>query len=538
MNKIAIRSLIAAMGLALVGLVFFQIYWIDSIVGANEEAFKRDVQDALTAVAQKLEKKEAMVVAVDNFHTNFAFKSPSEGDSNRLELIESTFAKKVVEVQDFAKDSTKRPEWLSFYFDSEKGEKKLRNVSIKVKETSPNEPKAGVFIMKGEVDSIIMANEEYQLRLKRIAKKSEYVQLAMHELFAGSKSLESRIDLVEADSLLKTSLMDRGIDLAYDFGIFDPLEGEFTIERITGNKVELQTSELRANLFPNDIIGEAGYLVVRFPGQQTYLLSKIWVTLLSSLVFIIIILVCFSYAIHTIFKQKKLSEIKNDFINNMTHEFKTPISTVSLACEALRDEQIRNAKGLKERYLGIIHDENKRLGLQVEKVLQMAVIERNDFELKLEEVNVHEIIEKALSNIQIQVTNKGGSISKDLKALNQTITADQMHLTNIVYNLLDNANKYSEDTPAIKIATVDNASGIMIKIIDKGIGMSRDVINKIFEKFYRIPTGNRHDVKGFGLGLAYVKNMVEAHGGDISVQSELRKGSEFTVFLPYQLNHQ
>ncbi|MEO9965240.1 MAG: HAMP domain-containing sensor histidine kinase [Reichenbachiella sp.] len=537
MNKVAIRWLIVAMGLSLVGLIVFQVYWIGSIVSANEEAFKRDAQDALTAVAQKLEKKEAMVVTVDNFHTNFAFKSPSDTDSTRVELIESTFEKKVIQVQDYAKDSINRPEWLSFYFDSEKDNPKLKNVSIRMKETLPDEPDAAIYIMKGEVDSIISDNEEYQKRLKRIAKKSEYVQLAMHELFAGTKSLESRVDLNEADSLLKSSLLDRGIELQYDFGVFDPLVDKFTFERIHDNRDELLNSDLRASLFPNDIMGEAGYLIVRFPDQQSYILSKIWVTLLSSLVFIIIILVCFSYAIRTIYRQKKLSEIKNDFINNMTHEFKTPISTVSLACEALRDDQIRNTKGLNERYLGIIHDENKRLGLQVEKVLQMAVIERNDFDLKLEEVNVHDIIEKAMSHIHLQVSSKGGNISKDLKAINQTVLADQMHLTNIVYNLLDNANKYSKDRPSIKIMTLDNAKGIVIKIVDQGIGMSKDVINRIFEKFYRVPTGNLHDVKGFGLGLAYVKSMIEAHGGDIQVQSELKKGSEFTVFIPYQLNN-
>lgn len=536
MNKLAIRGLIVAMGLALIGLVVFQVYWIDSIVSANEEAFKRDVQDALTTVAEKLEKKEAMVVAVDNFHTNFAFKSPSEDDSTRVELIESTFEKKVVQVQDYAKDSSLRPEWLSFYFDSEKDDPKLKNVSIRVDETLPRSD-GSIYLMKGEVDSIIMDNDEYRKRLKRIAKKSEYVQLAMHELFAGAKTLESRIDQIEADSLLKASLLDRGIELIYDFGIYDPLEERFTIESIMDSKDKLQSSDLRASLFPNDIMGEAGYLVIRFPGQQTYLLSKIWVTLLSSLIFIIIILVCFSYAIHTIFRQKKLSEIKNDFINNMTHEFKTPISTVSLACEALRDEQIRNTEGLNQRYLGIIHDENKRLGLQVEKVLQMAVIERNDFELKLEEVNVHEIIEKAMANIQIQVSSKGGKVMRDLKAINQKIVADQMHLTNIVYNLLDNANKYSAEKPSIKIMTMDHAKGIVIKIMDKGIGMSKDVINKIFDKFYRIPTGNLHDVKGFGLGLAYVKSMIEAHGGEIKVQSEPKKGSVFTIFLPYEINN-
>ena len=217
----------------------------------------------------------------------------------------------------------------------------------------------------------------------------------------------------------------------------------------------------------------------------------------------------------------------------MTHEFKTPISTVSLACEALRDKQINYAEGMRERYLSIIHDENKRLGMQVEKVLQMAVIERKDFELKLETVNVHQIIEKALENVTIQVSKKGGRISKELSAINQTITADQMHLTNIIYNLLDNATKYSNNEPIIKVTTIDSAHGIFIKIIDKGIGMSKDVVNLIFEKFYRVPTGNLHDVKGFGLGLAYVKNMVEAHGGDIKVNSELEKGSEFTLYFPF-----
>ncbi len=534
MSKVAIRWLVVFMGLSLAGLAVFQVYWIGGILGANEEAFKRDVQDALTSVAEKLEKKEALVVAVDNFHANFAFKSPSGDDSTQFELIESTFGKKVVQVQDYAKDAGRGGEWLSFYFGSENAGSKLKDVSVKLTDKLPN---GGAYGAKGELGPMVTEHDEYQKRLKRIAKKSEYLQLAMHELFAGAKPMASRIDVAEADSLLKISLLDRGVGLPYDFGVFDPLAGRFAIGQIAGSKAKLEASELRASLFPNDIMGEAGYLVVRFPGQRVYLLGKVWVTLLSSLAFIVIVMVCFSYAIHTIFKQKKLSEIKNDFINNMTHELKTPISTVSLACEALRDDQVRDTEGLNERYLGIIHDENKRLGLQVEKVLQMAVIERNDFELKLEEVGVHGIIEKAMANIMIQVSNKGGRISKDLQALKQTITADRMHLTNIIYNLLDNANKYSAGAPAIKVRTLDHAKGIMIKVIDKGIGMPKDVLNKIFEKFYRIPTGNLHDVKGFGLGLSYVKNMVEAHGGGIYVQSEPKKGSEFTVFLPYGLNN-
>ena len=328
--------------------------------------------------------------------------------------------------------------------------------------------------------------------------------------------------------------MDHGIDIAYQFGVIDPIDNEMFIKKVTHSLSNLERTDMRVNMYPNDIIGEAGFLLVDFPEQQSFLFKKIWFTLASSVVLILVIIFCFAYAIITIFRQKKLSDIKNDFINNMTHEFKTPISTVSLACEALSDKDVKATEGLKERYLKIIHDENKRLGLQVEKVLQMAVIERKDFDLKLERIDLHEIIEEAIENIAIQVVKKGGKISKELKAVKQSLNADQMHLTNIVYNLLDNANKYSPDKPNIKISTRDTAKGITIQIADQGIGMSKEVLSKIFEKFYRVPTGNLHDVKGFGLGLAYVKNMVEAHGGEIKVKSESNKGSNFKIFLPFQ----
>jgi two-component system phosphate regulon sensor histidine kinase PhoR len=198
---------------------------------------------------------------------------------------------------------------------------------------------------------------------------------------------------------------------------------------------------------------------------------------------------------------------------------------------------VNATQGLKERYLGIIDDENKRLGLQVEKVLQMAVIEKEDLNLKLEDVNVHDVILKAAENISFQIHSKGGDISTDLKAIKQSLRGDELHLTNIMVNLLDNANKYSPEKPEIKISTQDTTKGIVINIIDLGIGMSRDAISKIFDKFYRIPTGNLHDVKGFGLGLAYVKNMVEAHGGEITVTSELKKGSNFRIFLPFDYTY-
>ncbi|MCV9387979.1 sensor histidine kinase [Reichenbachiella ulvae] len=530
MTRVKISWLIVAMGVALVGLIVFQVAWLDNLINSNEQAFKNQVQSALSSVASKLEKREALEVTVDNFHTDFIYKSLSSVDSSRVELIESTFEKKIIEIQDFAQDSSSRPEWMSFYFNADAKADGLKNTPVSV--NSDLHPQDNKVIYLGENTDSTENKKAYEKRLRRVAKKTEYVQLALKELFTGKRKLAERLPQEELDSLIRSSLEDNGIQLDYEFAIYDPLEGIVLPE--TADTTILR-SELKASLFPNDVIGEVGYLFVNFPGQQRYILGQVWVTLLSSLLFILIVLFCFAYAVRTIYVQKQLSEIKNDFINNMTHELKTPISTVALACEALRDPDIQNADTLKDRYLGIIDDENRRLGTQVEKVLQMAVIDRRDFELKLEMLNIHDIIENALEKIALPITEKGGEVQKELKAVKQSLKADRVHLTNIIFNLLDNANKYSGNDPFIKVTTEDKAEGILIRVIDHGIGISKEGLKRIFEKFYRIPTGNLHDVKGFGLGLSYVKSMVEAHGGEVTVRSELDKGSEFRVFLPYEL---
>ncbi|PIB36725.1 hypothetical protein BFP72_15615 [Reichenbachiella sp. 5M10] len=530
MARIKIRWLVLAMGGALVGLVVFQIAWLDNVIGSNEQAFKMNVQSAMESVASKLEKREALEVTVDNFHTDFMYKSLSNVDSSHVELIESTFEKKIIDIQDLVKDSTNRPEWMSFYFNSETGEEGLKSTEVKLSEDlNGNDNK--VIYLGEDPDTVRTTKREYEKRLRHVAKKTEYVQLALRELFSGKRKLVDRLNTEDLDSLIASSLADKGVYLEFDYAVYDPLEGVVMHDK-DGEKV--LESDLKISLYPNDIIGEVGYLYVRFPHQKRYILGQVWMTLLSSLFFILIVLFCFSFAVHTIHKQKQLSEIKNDFINNMTHELKTPISTVALASEALRDPEIQSTASLKDRYLGIIQDENSRLGMQVEKVLQMAVIDRNDFELKLETINIHSIIENALDKSLIQVSSRGGRVSKELNAIKQELVADRVHLTNIIFNLLDNAAKYSQGTPEICVMTEDTAEGIVIKVRDHGIGMSRDGIKRVFEKFYRIPTGNLHDVKGFGLGLSYVKSMVEAHGGEISVQSELKKGSEFKVYFPYE----
>jgi len=271
-----------------------------------------------------------------------------------------------------------------------------------------------------------------------------------------------------------------------------------------------------------------------FPNENAFILKSMWMMLAISAIFVLIIIFAFYYSISTIFKQKKLSIIKNDFINNMTHELKTPISTISLACEALNDTGIANSKETQGRFVNMINEENKRLGVLVENVLQSAVIDKGELKLQKESFNIHDVIDRAVKNVKIQVEQKRGQIAVSKLATKVQVYADNVHITNVIYNLLDNANKYTAIQPSIEITTEDIVGGIVIKVKDNGVGISKENQKKIFEKLYRVPTGNVHDVKGFGLGLSYVKAIVEKHDGTINVESTLGKGSTFVLTLPIE----
>ena len=291
-------------------------------------------------------------------------------------------------------------------------------------------------------------------------------------------------------------------------------------------------SSLKASLFPNDIIGNATFLVVNFPAKDQFLFKKILATLSSSIILLLVIIACFSYAIYIILKQKKLSELKNDFINNMTHELKTPIATVSLATEALSDPDITNKKVNVAKYVGVIKEETKRLGIQVERVLQAATMEKGDLRINKEEEDIHQIIIDCIDRATIQVEANGGAIYKKLLAKNYTLLIDSTHFFNALTNLIDNAIKYSKKSPEISISTFNEDNRLKIQITDNGIGISSEQQKHVFEKFYRVPTGNVHNVKGFGLGLNYVHYVIAAHQGVISVISDLDKGSTFFIDLP------
>ena len=273
-------------------------------------------------------------------------------------------------------------------------------------------------------------------------------------------------------------------------------------------------------------------VLLYFPHEHWYLLRSMGPTLLVSSLLAFLVLGCIGYAVFVILQQKQLSEVKTDFINNMTHEFKTPISTIALACEAMQDTQVDLPEDSRSHYLNMIATENDRLGTQVEKVLQMALLDKKDLGLKIETVNIHELLQEIIEAFSLQLKQRNGTITTSLKAYPDIVQGDAMHLRQMFTNLLDNANKYSSTSPEIHVETINVKGGIEIAIRDKGLGISREALRKIFDRFYRVPTGNLHDVKGFGLGLSYVQTMAIAHGGHVHAKSKPGAGSTFYLFLP------
>jgi two-component system phosphate regulon sensor histidine kinase PhoR len=273
-------------------------------------------------------------------------------------------------------------------------------------------------------------------------------------------------------------------------------------------------------------------LVVIVPNDRSIVLREILWFIIGSILFTVIITTAFYLTIRSLLKQKKLSEIKSDFINNMTHEFKTPLATISLAVDALKNEKVASDREKSQYFTGVIKEENKRMNKQVEAILQAALLDKQQVQLNLKKHPAHELIHIAVNNMKLPIQEKGGTLEINLEAKNEMIMADEVHFINFVNNLLDNAVKYSKETPVIKLTTSNVANFFRIRIEDNGIGMNKETVNRIFEKFYRAHTGNIHNVKGFGLGLSYVKTMVNAHQGTIKAESTLGKGSVFTINLP------
>ncbi|QHT66285.1 HAMP domain-containing histidine kinase [Rhodocytophaga rosea] len=382
-------------------------------------------------------------------------------------------------------------------------------------------------------DSLKLTKSALQEDFEKVEDKSAMVKDVFSELVREKKPVAERINRKMLDTLLRKEIKNHQIDIPYQYGIVAGDHNKIVLASHSNMQSRLPGHAFKAALFPTDVFNTNDLLYIHFPTQQQYIMQTMWTVLASSGVMVLLILGCFYFAVTTILKQKKLSEVKNDFINNMTHEFKTPISTISLACEVLQDTEVNKNPAQMNRYLHIIRDENKRLGMQVEKVLQAALLDKGNLKLKMSKVDIHEVIDEVLQNIGVQIEKRQGTVDLDLQAQHTQIEADEMHLTNIIHNLLDNANKYSPEAPHIRIQTRSLVDGVSITIADKGIGMSKEALSRIFDRFYRVPTGNVHNVKGFGLGLSYVKTILQGHCGRIQVESQPGAGSSFEVFLPY-----
>jgi two-component system phosphate regulon sensor histidine kinase PhoR len=363
--------------------------------------------------------------------------------------------------------------------------------------------------------------------------KSNVIENLAYEYQKSDEPLAKRLNPFWIDSLLKFELHDKGIFLPYNYSVStyntDSLLFANTSyaggEKFSGENA----STYQVSIFSKEVINDPGKISIYFPQKNKLILTKMTASMATSGALLLVLVICFSYTIFLIVKQKKVSEMKMDFINNMTHEFKTPVSTIMIASEALRDKEIIEDKARVERLANIIFEENQRLGSHIERVLNIARIEKNDFRLDIKDIDVNEMVTTVLDSMALKLQKHQVIAHLNLDAKHAIIQADELHFSNVLYNLIDNAIKYSPETPEITISTINKDENLVIRVADKGMGMSRDQQTKIFEQFYRIPTGNLHDVKGFGLGLSYVNTIVKRLNGTISVRSEKEKGSEFEL---------
>jgi two-component system, OmpR family, phosphate regulon sensor histidine kinase PhoR len=509
MSKKSIFGIIFLMSLALLGLITIQFYWINSTLKLREQQFTYSVNAAI---------KETITEHENNFIRTMIHPFIRTVDVEGRNII-------------IFKGDT---------IDNPFGE----SMSIKLDFSLSDGPMVGIWTSNpiGDMPDIDMIREikeqkrQFEVTVSKTLetkKRQKILHELMGELSASSLKFEQKVNLDFLNTTLKEKLNQKGIDTEFELGIIQ--EGLNKIQTVGDcNPKELYVSEFKTNLFPNQIIYSPTFLSIYFPKKINFLLQSVQVKMLTSVIFILIIIFSFGFTIWIIFRQKKLSEIKNDFINNMTHEFKTPITTISLAGQAISDPDIVNEEKRLNRFSNIILDESAKLSQQVEKILQMARMDRGTFKLKLSDVYLHQVINDIIVSYELRNTNNAFKIKTHFSADNPVIEADEVHISNLVDNLIDNAIKYSDEIPEIDIYTLNNKNGIIILVEDKGIGMGRDKLKKIFDKFYRVPTGNIHNVKGFGLGLAYVKTIVVAHHGKIQVQSELGHGTKFKITIPFK----
>jgi two-component system phosphate regulon sensor histidine kinase PhoR len=522
MNRKKFIGLIIMMLLSIIGIIWVQIIWISKAVGIRNDSFNHAVYASLSNAANGIESSRKM-----NFFNNFMRVDPYSINDSSMDITGS------LSIGSYSSDGAN--------FSLRITNQTITGDTSIISDTTffvaaPDESGKINIVKKGEPvkansSSVYFRQNEFLNWVKKRASEFQNMSDQMiSEIYTWEKTLE--LDNSEIEYALKQSLAFAGIQTPFEYAVIKDgkvQDGTYT----KSDKNDFLRSNYKVRLFPDNIIRQNLILSVVFPERANYILGSMALILGGSLIFSLFILATFALSLYFIIRQKKISEMKSDFINNMTHEFKTPIATISLAADTITNPKVINNEPSIRHFIGMIKKENSRMNKKVETILQIASLDKKEIEFRFEYVSLHTIIEHAIDTIEIQVQQRNGKINLNLGATEPKIYGDSEHLTNLVNNLLDNAIKYSPESPDITVETKNNEKGIMLSVKDMGIGMSKAVQSKIFERFYRQSHGNVHDVKGFGLGLNYARAIIDAHRGTINVFSEPGKGSRFEIFLPF-----
>lgn len=511
-------------GLALTGLIVVQLVWIRNAISLQQRQFDQLVSKTMNQIINDLETHETQQV-LDQILTELSQSSTDSLADPVPGTVESTPVSPSPSPQDDVHDY--------YFFQNQSSfnvEAKIDLISgdtvYFVRENTlynyedPIQTPASV-TRKSSV------NDEY---LEMFSGKRIFIDKVFNQMVRETPSIETRVSYPLLDSIIRVELSEMGIEMPYEFAV---RTGDSRyLFRSGGFQPETAFYRYSNILFPRDNQNTPNFLVIYFPTRDRYVFQSVEIMAGSSLTLALLILIISTIAIVVIFRQKKLSEIKNDFISNMTHELKTPISTISLASQWLTDKEVDPSTRNTERIAELIREESHRLGNQVERVLQISLFDEGKMQMKQELIWIDELVAKAVEKITLQVDQQQGELHQKLTCSGLGVKGDPAHLTNVVYNLLDNAIKYSRGKPVISVETYRKQDQLHIVVSDQGIGISREYQNRIFEQFFRVPTGNVHNVKGFGLGLSYVQKILQLHGGRITLKSESGHGSTFTAILP------
>ncbi len=521
MNKKLFLLLVVLMSLSLIGIIFVQGYWIKSTVDDKEEQFSYNAKQALINVSKELQNQE-----LQNFWYQF-----NEGDSATVALNEI----KLMEYFQLGKNKSKALEDIMSEGIVDEDNKISSEFLISARDSIElrdlvSNGKGNVKIKSEERDTSEEVSAEQNIeRLMGMTEVEKNMLRTYISEITSRLPIHRRLSEESIAELLTRELKNQNLNTEYEYGVFN---NSLATKVHSDNFSMDHPATYMVPLFV-DAAGNSSYqLLVNFTGKKKVVLSSVTVMAALSIIFTLIIVIAYSSALSQLIKQRQISQIKTDFINNMTHEFKTPIATINLALDAIKNPKIIDDKEKVARYLQMIRDENKRMNAQVENVLQISKLEKNELDLKKERLHLHEIVEEAITHVELIVEDRNGYIKTHFGALKSSVLANEDHLTNVVVNILDNAIKYSQDEPKVDIYTENVRNYIVLKVRDQGTGMSRTVQKKIFTKFYREHTGDIHNVKGHGLGLAYAKRILDDHHGTITVESEKGKGSTFIIKLP------